>query len=276
MAKRVRIGVQLVQGGPGITYQHLRDKVRQIEDLGTDVVFSYDHFNPPSNANIDPAGTISASGDQPAMENFEGWSALTAWAEQTSRIEIGCLVTGIGYRNPDLLADMARTVDHISGGRLILGVGAGWYEKDYVDYGYEFGTVASRFALFEESLARIKRRFELLTPAPTRKIPILIGGGGEKRTLPLAAKYADIWHYFDTLDTLAKKNRILSAHMAALGRDDAEMERSQEWPGLELANAYADTGVSLFTLVLWAPHDLGELQKALAWRDEYNAQNEEL
>ncbi|MDF1910506.1 LLM class flavin-dependent oxidoreductase, partial [Mycolicibacterium smegmatis] len=77
-------------------------------------------------------------------------------------------VSGVGYRNPDLLADMARTVDHISGGRLILGLGAGWYEKDYHDYGYEYGSVASRMDLFEAGLARIEQRLDRLVPAPLR------------------------------------------------------------------------------------------------------------
>jgi probable F420-dependent oxidoreductase len=269
MNKPVRIGVQLVQGGAGVTYPHLRDKVFEIEEAGADVLFSFDHFNVPVGT-VDPVEGICAKGEQPDVENFEGWSVLTAWAEQTERMELGVLVTGTGYRNPDLLADMARTVDHISDGRLILGLGAGWYEKDYINYGYEFGTVASRMKLFSESLERITHRLSVLKPAPLRKIPILIGGGGEKKTLPLVARYADIWHYFDTLETLAHKNKILEENATAIGRDHAEIERSQEWAGLDVADDYADLGVTFFTLVLWSPHDLTELHKAVAWRDEHN------
>jgi alkanesulfonate monooxygenase SsuD/methylene tetrahydromethanopterin reductase-like flavin-dependent oxidoreductase (luciferase family) len=113
-------------------------------------------------------------------------------------------VTGIGCRNPDLLADMARTVDHISGGRLILGVGAGWYEKDHRTHGYEEGTWTPRFDLFDEGLQRIEHRLGALTPPPVREIPILIGGSGAKRTIPAVAKHADIWHTFLPIDEFTK------------------------------------------------------------------------
>ncbi|MGW4530525.1 LLM class F420-dependent oxidoreductase [Nocardia sp. NPDC004340] len=256
MSRPVRIGVQL-QPQHAPDYGLIRDAVRRCEDIGVDIVFNWDHFYPLYG---DPEGA-----------HFECWTMLGAIAEQTERVELGALVTGGGYRNPDLLADMARTVDHISNGRLVLGVGAGWFEKDYGRYGYEFGTAGSRLALFKESMARITDRLAKLNPQPVRDIPILIGGGGEQKTLRLVAQYADIWHSFSDLDVLRRKTGILGEHCAEVGTDAAAIEKSVAWPGLDQADDYHAAGVTLFTVSSGGPdYDTARIQEAVAWRDRVN------
>jgi probable F420-dependent oxidoreductase len=198
---------------------------------------------------------------------------LGAWAESTSRVEIGALVSCNSYRNPELLADMARTVDHISGGRLILGIGAGFKEREYAEYGYEFGTPGSRLADLAGALARIEKRLARLNPAPTRKIPVLIGGGGEKKTLRLVARHADVWHTFAEGDALAHKTQILVQHCAEAGRDPAEIERSVLVGGnpQKAGPRLRDLGVTLFTIGASGPdYDFAELRDWIAWRDEQN------
>ncbi|WP_067695043.1 LLM class F420-dependent oxidoreductase [Nocardia jejuensis] len=255
MSRPVRIGVQL-QPQHAPKYGLIRDAVRRAEDAGVDIVFNWDHFYPLYG---DPEGA-----------HFECWTMLAAVAEQTERVELGALVTGGGYRNPDLLADMARTVDQISDGRLILGIGAGWFQKDYDQYGYEFGTAGSRLALLKETLARITDRLPKLNPQPVRDIPILIGGGGEKKTLRLVAEYANIWHSFADLEVLTRKSGILAEHCAAVGTDPATIERSVDWPGPDQAAKFVEQGATLFTVGTGGPdYDLSGVEEAIRWRDEY-------
>ncbi|MEC3914309.1 LLM class F420-dependent oxidoreductase [Nocardia sp. CDC160] len=256
MSRPVRIGVQL-QPQHAPDYGLIRDAVRRCEDAGVDIVFNWDHFYPLYG---DPEGA-----------HFECWTMLGAIAEQTERVEIGALVTGGGYRNPDLLADMARTVDHISNGRLILGIGAGWFQKDYDQYGYEFGTAGSRLAGLKDAMARITDRLAKLNPQPVRDIPILIGGGGEKKTLRLVAQYADIWHSFSDLDVLKRKIGILGEHCAEVGTDASAIAKSVAWPGADQVDAYADAGVTLFTVGTGGPdYDISRILEAVAWRDRRN------
>ncbi len=259
MPRPVRIGVQIQP--QHAEYADIRRAAAAAEELGVDALLNWDHFFP---LRGDPDG-----------KHFECWTMLGAWAEATSRVELGALVTCNSYRNPELLADMARSVDHISGGRLILGIGAGWFEKDYDEYGYEFGTAGSRLDALAAALPRIERRLAALNPAPTRKIPILIGGGGEQKTLRYTARHADIWHGFGDPDTVARKHRVLDGWCQEEGRDPADIERSA---GVdvhkldELGDQLLAVGTTMFTLGLNGPdYDLTPVHDWLAWRDERNA-----
>lgn len=253
----IRLGVQVApQHAP---YPKIRDTVRELEQLGVDILFNWDHFFPLSG--------------EPDGLHFESWTELGSWAELTSRVEFGALVNCNSYRNPDLQADMARTLDHISGGRFIFGTGSGWFERDYDEYGYEFGTVGQRLDALAEALPRIESRWEKLNPPPTRKIPVLIGGGGEKKTLRIVAQHADIWHSFTPVEDLPRKLSILAGHAEAVGRDVDEIEVSNELRGRteEDADAMLAAGVTLFTLGISGPdYDLADTRRWLRWRDARN------
>ncbi|MDN4472599.1 LLM class F420-dependent oxidoreductase [Demequina zhanjiangensis] len=258
----IRIAVQVQpQHAP---YEKIRDVAAELEDMGVDVLFNWDHFFP-------------LYGEKDGL-HFESWTMLAALAEQTSRVEIGALVNCNSYRNADLQADMARTIDHISAkggtGRFIFGTGSGWFERDYDEYGYEFGTVGSRLNDLGDALPRIEARWEKLNPAPTRKIPVLIGGGGEKKTLRLVAKHADIWHSFSDGPTLERKLGILAQHGEAVGRDVSEVEISTEIGNrsLEEVEEQVALGASLFTIGIGGPdYDLSGIAEWLSWRDDKNA-----
>ncbi|MDQ1730981.1 MAG: hypothetical protein QOK10_1140 [Pseudonocardiales bacterium] len=251
----VRIAVQLQP--QHADYATIRRALAEAEDMGVDVAFNWDHFYPLYG--------------EPDGKHFECWTMLAAWAEQTTRVEIGALVSCNSYRNPELLADMARTVDHISDGRLILGIGSGWFERDYAEYGYEFGTAGGRLDDLAKSLPRIEERWAKLNPAPTRKIPVLIGGGGEKKTLRLVARHADLWHSFSDLETLKRKSAVLDKWCSEIGRDSSQIERSvgaPEGEPAEVGPAYLEAGATLFTVGLTGPtYDLSGLKKWITWRD---------
>ncbi len=254
----VRLGVQLrPQHTP---YERIRDAAAELDELGVDVIFNWDHFYPLYG---DPNGL-----------HFESWTMLAAIAEQTTRAELGALVNCNSYRNANLQADMARTIDHISAkggtGRFIFGTGSGWFERDYVEYGYEFGTVGGRLDALAEALPVIRDRWSQLNPAPTRDIPILIGGGGEKKTLRIVAQHADIWHSFADVPTLERKLGILAEHGAAVGRDVSEVEISVELRErtMQQADELHAVGATLFTLGLDGPQfDMAPVREWLSWRD---------
>lgn len=258
-ARAVRIGLQIQP--QHASYDQIRRTADAAERLGVDVLFTWDHFFP-------------LSGDPDGL-HFECWTTLAAWAEQTERVELGALVTCNSYRNPDLLADMARTVDHISAGRLVLGIGAGWFARDYDEYGYEFGTPGRRLDALASAMPRIRARWAALNPPPTREIPVLIGGGGERKTLRIVAEHAQVWHSFADAAELARKSAVLDRWCAEVGRDPGQIERSvsvrrASGPG-EQAQALLAAGATLFVAETTGPeHSLAGLAAWLEWRDREN------
>ncbi|WP_166873685.1 MULTISPECIES: LLM class F420-dependent oxidoreductase [unclassified Salinibacterium] len=253
----IRLGVQIAP--QHASYSQIRDAVRRLEDAGVDILFNWDHFFP-------------LSGDREGR-HFEAWTMLGGWAEQTERVEIGTLVNCNSYRNANLQADMARTLDHMSDGRFIFGTGAGWFQRDYDEYGYEFGTPGTRLAALAEAMPVIENRWAVINPPPLHKIPVLIGGGGERKTLRIVAQHADIWHSFGDVDVLRHKLGVLRQHGEAVGRDVSEIEISTEIRRRTEsdADALADLGASLFTLGITAPEfNFDAVTRWLAWRDARN------
>ena len=181
------------------------------------------------------------------------------WPPDTTAAQIGILVSCNSYRNPDLLADMARTVDHISGGRAYLGIGSGWMQMDYDEYGYEFGTAGSRLAALEEALPRIRDRLSQLNPGPVGDLPIMIGGQGEKVTMRIIAEHADSWNCMADPTRFGHLNGILNDWCERVGRNPENIERTvltgnpEELPGL------VEVGADHVIIMSMAPHDLATL-----------------
>ncbi len=260
----VRIAVQIHP--QHADYGAIRHTVEQIDELGVDLLYTWDHFYP-------------LYGD-PAGKHFECWTMLAAWAEATHDVALGPLVACNSYRNPNLVADMARTIDHISGGRFVFGIGAGWFRRDYHEYGYGFGTTGERLRALERDLPTILARWDALTPGPLHRIPVMIGGVGPTITLRLVARFADTWHamFPDRPDETAALFEVLDAHCAEAGRDRSTIECAVgvEPDDLERflredAEQYLSIGVTQFTLGLNGPdHNLAPVPDWLAWRDDRN------
>jgi len=235
----MRFGIQTPQ--EGTTYEALATHWREADALGFASVWLDDHLY----AVVRPQG-------EPQME---AWTLLTALARETRRIGIGILVTCNSYRSPALVAKMAATVDVLSGGRLIHGMGSGWYESEYDGYGYDFPAVGVRLAQLDEALrvqkllwteerASFTGRYYRLhdawcSPKPIQQPhpPILIGGGGERVLLRLVARHADVWNNGGTVDEFRRKLAVLREHCATEGRSYDAIEKS--WFGNVIVDADA-------------------------------------
>jgi probable F420-dependent oxidoreductase len=236
------------------TVRAMRDAWKTADGLGVDSITTWDHFYPLSG---DPGGT-----------HFECWSLLAAMACDTSHAQIGALVSAIGYRNPDLLADMARTVDHLSGGRLILGLGAGNSERDHLAYGYPWGTPGERLRSLRVGLTRIKERLSQLNPKPVGRLPILVAGGGEQVTLRLVAEYADMSNTPMAPDVFRHKNQVIDEWCAKVGRNPAEIERTTNIPisAVDRLDEFVQAGAQRLQIQLDHPFAMKPVEQALKQR----------
>jgi probable F420-dependent oxidoreductase len=246
----MKIGVQLHPQATSM--MELRTAWETADAMGVDSLWTWDHFYP-------------LYGD-PEATHFEGYSILAAMAATTSHAQLGALVSCNSYRNAQLLADMARTIDHLSGGRFILGIGSGWFERDYTEYGYEFGTAPGRLKALGEALPLIIDRLAKLNPAPIGPLPILIGGGGEKVTLRLVARHAQMWNGFGSAEELKAKNAIIDKWCEVEDTDPAGIERTTLLNADASINLedYAAAGIQHIIFAVSSPFDLSAVETVLA------------
>jgi len=228
---------------PERLFDRVVEQARAAEEAGFSLVTVMDHLY-----QIPGVGQV----DEPMLE---GWSVLAALARETSRVRLGTLVTGVTYRNPALLAKQVTTLDTISGGRALLGLGAAWNDVEHEGYGFDFPPVGDRMDRLDEALAIIKSMFTeerptfhgkhyrisqaLNVPRPIQSggPQILVGGGGEQRTLRIAARYADMTHWFPLgMETLKRKDDLLIGYCEQIGRDPATIERTMATPVVVMAS----------------------------------------
>ena len=274
----MRVGVHLVTfdlpGGPPAIGPTLARVGEAAERAGIANLSAMDHY-------LQIAGMGVGDADSPMLE---GYTTLAYLAAHTSSVELQLLVTGVTYRHPGLLGKVVSTLDVLSGGRAVLGLGAGWYEREHAAYGVPFPPLKERFERLEETLQIVAqmwgpddgpyagRHYQLAeticSPQPLRRVPVMVGGGGEKKTLRLVAKYADACNLFagprSPADAVAAKLEVLRGHCEREGTDYDRIAKSVLWAGpldatteaggrafAQQLEAYAAVGVTDVHVMPW-------------------------
>ena len=265
----MRIGLDVAQHHLG--WEEVVDRVRFAEDAGFDGAWVFDHFTPLYGASKGPC--------------LEAYTLLAGLAARTTRIRLGALVTGITYRHPSMLATEAVTVDHVSGGRLELALGAAWFGDEHAELGIPYPPTPERADRLEEAIAVMRalmttdgatfdgRHYELrgatYRPRPVQQPhpPIWVGAGGRRRTIPIAARHADAWHSFGSVDTLREKAAVLDEHARRAGRDPSEILRATS---LSLSEPWAEVRSTALRLA-----DAGFTYLIASWPAEGRARLDE-
>ena len=272
---KAQIGL-MVEGQFGLNWDRWRRVLAMAERVGYQCVFRSDHFTNPAT---------------PDLDSLELFTSLTFAATHTSRIELGSLVAPVTFRHPTMTVRQAAQIDDLSNGRLVLGLGAGWQKREHENYGIPFDDFPTRFRTFTDALEittrllaserpvtyqgkRIAVKDAVLLPRPKRKTPVLIGGNGPTRTLPLAAKYADEWNgVFLDPPTFRARNKLLDELLEKNGRDPKSVKRSfmgglsmfQGKEGIERLESYIDAGCQRFMLQFL---DYDNLEPVEVWAAE--------
>jgi alkanesulfonate monooxygenase SsuD/methylene tetrahydromethanopterin reductase-like flavin-dependent oxidoreductase (luciferase family) len=237
LASGIRVGFQV--WGQNVVWSELMAEARAIEGRGFASLWSNDHLWP-------AAGAAAGSGEGIGGGFFEGWATLAGFIAATHSIPVGVLVSGAAYRNAGLLVKQATALDHMSGGRVTIGLGAGWHEREHRAFGFAYPSLGERIDRLDEQAQAIRGLLDGETvnlagrwvtmdgarnePRQLGRLPLLIGGSGEKRTLAIVARYADAWNGEGDVATWARKNGLLDAHCAGVGRDPGAIRRTVGLP----------------------------------------------
>ncbi len=260
----------------------MREAALLVDELGFDWLLTSDHLVASRDHQPDPDGPI-----------FEAWQLVAAWAAITRRVRVGVMVSGVMLRHPALLAKMAVTLDHISEGRAMCGLGAGWFRQEAEMYGMPWPSTSERLTrldeaahivrtLLDERTSTYRGRHYRLTdalaePKPIQPhLPLLIGGGGERRTMRIAARYADLWNTFGSPEVMARKIKVLHRYCAELGREASavtptvalmlDADEGSDQIATRLAD-YRRAGVGGVVIDLAAPYDLALLKRVAHARE---------